>query len=114
MFDVLPTLFDVCELNDRHCLTFALSPRHRSFSPFGGTIYPVNSRRRANIFGIRAYQKVYEIPERGIDLAIIAVPAGAVKEVSVVFDCDCTCFCKYILRDAESIRRLHTHISNTQ
>ncbi|KAL9189320.1 hypothetical protein ACHAXT_011810 [Thalassiosira profunda] len=50
-------------------------------SPFGGTIYPVNARRRANIFGIRSYQRVYEIPERGIDLAIIAVPAGAVKEV---------------------------------
>ena len=53
-------------------------------SPFGGTIYPVNARRRANIFGIRSYQRVYEIPERGIDLAIIAVPAGAVKEVRVL------------------------------
>ena len=67
-------------------------------SPFGGTIYPVNSRigsregsrriagnRRGsgvNIFGIRSYANVREIPERGIDLAIVAVPARAVKEVS--------------------------------
>lgn len=55
-------------------------------SPFGGTIYPVNNRRArrgSNIFGIRSYKNVQEIPERGIDLAIIAVPARAVKEVRV-------------------------------
>lgn len=57
-------------------------------SPFGGTIYPVNNnrggrRKSNNIFGIRSYASVGEIPERGIDLAVIAVPAGAVKEVRV-------------------------------
>jgi len=54
-------------------------------SPFGGTIYPVNNsqrhRRRPSIFGIRSYQRVQEVPERNIDLAIVAVPARAVKEV---------------------------------
>ena len=64
-------------------------------SPFGGTIYPVNARRRANIFGIRSYQRVYEIPERGIDLAIIAVPAGAVKEVRVPISVMETDMCAY-------------------
>lgn len=67
-------------------------------SPFGGTIYPVNNKsgnryningyqRRPtggdNIFGIRSYRRIQEIPDRGIDLAIIAVPARAVKEVSI-------------------------------
>ncbi|KAL7546239.1 hypothetical protein ACHAWF_009572, partial [Thalassiosira exigua] len=55
-------------------------------SSFGGTIYPVNNKRRKdNIFGIRWYQRVQNIPERGIDLVIIAVPAKAVK--SVMQDC---------------------------
>ena len=57
-------------------------------SPFGGTIYPVNNRiknndGKNNIFGIRSYANVRDVPERGIDLVIIAVPARAVKEVSV-------------------------------
>ena len=54
-------------------------------SPFGGTIYPVNNRIKSNgnIFGIRSYTNVTDVPERGIDLVIIAVPARAVKEVSV-------------------------------
>ena len=57
-------------------------------SPFGGTIYPVNNRiknndGKNNIFGIRSYTNVRDVPERGIDLVIIAVPARAVKEVSV-------------------------------
>ena len=58
-------------------------------SPFGGTIYPVNNRiknknnnGKNNIFGIRSYANVRDVPERGIDLVIIAVPARAVKEVS--------------------------------
>ena len=58
-------------------------------SPFGGTIYPVNNNRhvrRDNIFGIRSYRRVQDIPERGIDLAIIAVPAGVVKNVSISTD----------------------------
>lgn len=54
-------------------------------SPFGGTIYPVNNNPRklkGNVFGIRSYQRIQDIPEQGIDLAIIAVPSKAVTEVS--------------------------------
>ncbi|KAL7441156.1 hypothetical protein ACHAXH_006608 [Discostella pseudostelligera] len=53
-------------------------------SPFGGTIYPVNNNPRklkGNVFGIRSYQRMQDIPEQGIDLAIIAVPSKAVKDV---------------------------------
>jgi len=59
-------------------------------SPFGGTIYPVNNRLKSkngsssnNIFGIKSYENVKDIPEEGIDLVIIAVPSRAVKEVCV-------------------------------
>ena len=63
-------------------------------SPFGGTIYPVNNRLKnknsgssSNIFGIKSYVNVKDLPEEGgIDLAIIAVPSRAVKEVSNVFE----------------------------
>jgi acetyltransferase len=48
-------------------------------SPFGGTVYPVNSNRRA-VLGIRAYPSVSAIPER-IDLAVLAVPAKSVPQV---------------------------------
>jgi acetyltransferase len=57
-------------------------------SPFGGTIYPVNNNPRklkGNIFGIRSYQRMQDLPEEGIDLVIIAVPAKVVKEVSCFF-----------------------------
>lgn len=40
-------------------------------------------KSNGNIFGIRSYTNVTDVPERGIDLVIIAVPARAVKEVSV-------------------------------
>jgi len=42
-----------------------------------------NNDGKNNIFGIRSYANVRDVPERGIDLVIIAVPARAVKEVSV-------------------------------
>ena len=62
-------------------------------SPFGGMIYPVNINRGGagdNIFGMRSYSNLRHIPERGIDLAIVAVPARAVKEVSeVLIACQC-------------------------
>lgn len=63
-------------------------------SPFGGTIYPVNSNPvRRSVFGIRSYRRLQDIPEvpqqqqqqGGIDLAIVAVPAHAVKQV--MLDC---------------------------
>lgn len=44
--------------------------------PFGGTVYPVNPKRRS-VLGIRAYATVAEVPEP-IDLAIIATPAPTV------------------------------------
>ena len=64
-------------------------------SPFGGTIYPVNNRLKSkngsnNIFGIKSYQHVKDIPEDdGIDLVIIAVPSRAVKEVCVFISVVC-------------------------
>lgn len=48
-------------------------------SPFGGTVYPVNTRRR-NVLGIRAYPRVLDIPEP-IDLAVIVTPAVAVPDI---------------------------------
>ena len=55
-------------------------------SPFGGTIYPVNSNpERKSVFGIKSYRRLQDIPEvrqqGGVDLAIVAVPAHAVKKV---------------------------------
>lgn len=61
-------------------------------NPFGGTIYPVNSNpARKNIFGIPCYTKLRDVMDQNmyrdstIDLAIIAVPAKAVK--GVMQDC---------------------------
>ncbi len=48
-------------------------------SPFGGTIFPVNPKRR-NVLGIKAYPSVGEIPEP-IDLALIATPASTVPDI---------------------------------
>lgn len=72
-------------------------------SPFGGTIYPVNNRLKHsgnngncsnNIFGIRSYDNVKHLPERGIDLVIIAVPAKAVRDVSMIcYNLLCIYFC---------------------
>ena len=44
--------------------------------PFGGTIFPVNSKRE-NVLGIHAYNSVSEVPGQ-IDLAVIATPARTV------------------------------------
>jgi acetyltransferase len=52
-------------------------------SPFGGTVYPVNSRRRS-VLGIKAYPSLSEIPER-VDLAVIVAPAPAVP--GIVSEC---------------------------
>lgn len=48
-------------------------------SPFGGTIFPVNPKRR-NVLGIKAYPSVGAIPDP-IDLALIATPAPTVPDV---------------------------------
>ena len=46
---------------------------------FGGRVYPVNPRAR-EIWGLRAYPSVGELPE-GVDLAVVAIPAPLVPEV---------------------------------
>src|ERR687890_714431 len=48
-------------------------------SPFGGTVFPVNSRR-PNVLGIKAYPSVSEVPQK-VDLAVIVAPAPAVTEI---------------------------------
>ena len=48
-------------------------------SPFGGTVFPVNSRR-PNVLGIKAYPSVSEVPAK-VDLAVVVAPAPAVPEI---------------------------------
>src|SRR5829696_6183408 len=48
-------------------------------NPFGGTVYPVNARRK-NVLGIQAYRSVSEVPEQ-VDLAVIVAPAPAVPQI---------------------------------
>ena len=46
---------------------------------FGGTIYPVNLKRK-NVLGIKAYPTVFDVPDE-IDLAVIVTPAPTVPAV---------------------------------
>jgi acetyltransferase len=48
-------------------------------STFGGTIYPINPKRRS-VMGIRAYPAIGDVPET-VDLAVIVVPAPHVPGV---------------------------------
>ena len=48
-------------------------------TPFGGTVYPVNSQR-PSVLGIRAYKNVSALPEP-VDLAVITTPAGTVPAI---------------------------------
>ncbi len=48
-------------------------------SPFGGTVFPVNSRR-PNVLGIKAYPSISQVPAR-VDLAVIVAPAPAVPDI---------------------------------
>ena len=48
-------------------------------SPFGGTIYAVNPKRR-NVLGIKAYPSVSAIPEP-VDLAILVTPAPSIPGI---------------------------------
>ena len=52
-------------------------------SPFGGTVFPVNSRR-PNVLGIKAYPSVSEVPQK-VDLAVIVAPAPTVP--GIVSEC---------------------------
>jgi acetyltransferase len=45
-------------------------------TPFGGTIYPVNPKRK-NILGIRAYQNLQDLPDRP-DLIVVTTPSDSV------------------------------------
>lgn len=48
-------------------------------SPFGGTVYPVNSKR-ASVLGIKAYPTIGDVPEN-VDLAVVVTPAPTVPSV---------------------------------
>ena len=48
-------------------------------SPFGGTVYPVNFRKKS-VLGITAYRSVSELPEVP-ELVVIAIPASEVPAV---------------------------------
>ncbi len=48
-------------------------------SPFGGTVFPVNSRR-PNVLGIKAYPKVADLPDK-VDLVVVTTPADTVPDV---------------------------------
>ena len=47
-------------------------------TPFGGTVYPVTPHRK-NVFGIRAYRRIGDVPEP-VDLVVIATPASTVPD----------------------------------
>src|ERR1700757_50340 len=48
-------------------------------SPFGGTVFPVNSKR-PNVLGIKAYPKLADLPDR-VDLVVVSTPADTVPDV---------------------------------
>ncbi len=48
-------------------------------SPFGGTVFPVNSKR-PNVLGIKAYPKVSDVPDK-VDLVVITTPADTVPDL---------------------------------
>ncbi len=48
-------------------------------SPFGGTLYPVNSKR-SNILGVKAYKSIAALPERP-DLIVVTTPADTVPGI---------------------------------
>ncbi len=48
-------------------------------NPFGGTIFPVNPKRRS-VLGIPAYPTIKAVPEP-VDLAIIVIPAATVPDI---------------------------------
>ena len=48
-------------------------------SPFGGTVFPVNSKR-SNVLGIKAYPSVRELPEK-VDLVVVTTPADTVPAI---------------------------------
>ncbi len=48
-------------------------------NPFGGTVFPVNSKR-PSVLGIKAYPNVSELPDK-VDLVVVTTPADTVPDV---------------------------------
>src|SRR5450755_3837939 len=48
-------------------------------SPFGGTVFPVNSKR-PNVLGIKAYPSVRDLPDK-VDLIVVTTPADTVPDL---------------------------------
>jgi len=48
-------------------------------SPFGGTVFPVNSKR-SNVLGIKAYPSLRELPDK-VDLIVVSTPADTVPDI---------------------------------
>ena len=48
-------------------------------SPFGGTVFPVNSKR-PNVLGIKAYPNVSDLPDK-VDLVVVTTPADTVPDL---------------------------------
>src|SRR5450755_1438204 len=48
-------------------------------SPFGGTVFPVNSKR-PNVLGINAYPSVRDLPDK-VDLVVLTTPADTVPDL---------------------------------
>ncbi|MGK7901163.1 MAG: bifunctional acetate--CoA ligase family protein/GNAT family N-acetyltransferase [Hormoscilla sp.] len=48
-------------------------------SPFGGTVFPVNPKRKS-VLGIKAYPNIAQVPDR-VDLAIVVTPAPTVPGI---------------------------------
>jgi acetyltransferase len=48
-------------------------------SPFGGTVYPINTNR-PSVLGIRAYRDIREVPEKP-DLIVVTTPAASVPGI---------------------------------
>src|SRR3974390_2293452 len=48
-------------------------------SPFGGTVFPVNSKR-PNVLGIKTYPKLADLPDK-VDLVVVSTPADTVPDL---------------------------------
>lgn len=49
-------------------------------NPFGGTVYPVNAKR-SNVFGVRAYPSLAQLPEP-VETVVIATPAATIPDLA--------------------------------
>jgi acetyltransferase len=49
-------------------------------NPFGGTVYPINAKRN-NVFGVRAYPSLADLPE-AVETVVFAVPAATIPALA--------------------------------